>query len=465
MKLEPRDIQTQIKHEILDKYLNTWGGIILNGLKHTAWKMKSQGRKMYVHFAYVDCFAYVGKYSGNTKDIFLKRDTGPVPGSPIIGINALDHLVSMATKYDIDLKTTVVLIEKKRQEFCALVDNLTDEGFGPRLKYTTDFLHLNSGDIAIVHEDATTLANELLTHTTQQYTWAFYLLDPYGAMGIPYDFVRSIVQKDKHDVMINFVYYDLEKKAGSVGLGKSIPSSHQAHIDHWTTTFNSKRWIQTKQTIEELKMDPKLLLSELGMTDNEIEGDPLLEEIKASDSLTKTQITNLTERQMVELYKSTLQGMDVSLAIKTVRLRFPDKDRTMFYLFLTTHDGTGALALNEILNEAVFREHDLRYIRRILKKQLPPPGQLSLFPPQEPEVPAYQQFDERPTTEECAENILKIFSGRTIKRREMYKVLADEIYFEKEIRKALTYLKKKGKVHYDGNTNDTLIQFSRNSPS
>jgi hypothetical protein len=33
-----RDTQTKIKHKILEKYLGTWSGIILNGLRQVAGK-------------------------------------------------------------------------------------------------------------------------------------------------------------------------------------------------------------------------------------------------------------------------------------------------------------------------------------------------------------------------------------------------------------------------------------------
>ncbi|NOY98878.1 MAG: hypothetical protein GXP40_06715, partial [Chloroflexi bacterium] len=49
-----RDTQTRVKHEILAKYLDTWGGIIVNGL--TKRRQLQQW-----HFVYVDCFAFSGK--------------------------------------------------------------------------------------------------------------------------------------------------------------------------------------------------------------------------------------------------------------------------------------------------------------------------------------------------------------------------------------------------------------------
>jgi hypothetical protein len=52
-ELEPRNTQTRVKHEILSRYLDTWGGIIVGGL--------TKARKpLDWHFVYVDCFSYLG---------------------------------------------------------------------------------------------------------------------------------------------------------------------------------------------------------------------------------------------------------------------------------------------------------------------------------------------------------------------------------------------------------------------
>jgi len=133
----------------------------------------------------------------------------------------------------------------------------------------------------------------------------------------------------------------------------------------------------------------------------------------------------------------------------------------MYHLFLTTHDPTGALALNEILFDAKIREYELRYIRHIAKKQQPPPGQLSLFPlaAMQPDVPKPEMLD-RPGVEESAGVILLKFSGKTVTRREVYRELADEIYFPREVDSAIKYLKRTKQAEYFGGlAHDTPIEF------
>jgi len=89
--LKPRNTQTKVKHEILSSYLDVWGGIIINGSINSK-------RKVQRHFVYVDCFSYLGKYSGEKEDGFQNKSPNTVYGSPIIGIMALDRLIMHAQK-------------------------------------------------------------------------------------------------------------------------------------------------------------------------------------------------------------------------------------------------------------------------------------------------------------------------------------------------------------------------------
>lgn len=455
MKLRQRDTQTQVKHRILEKYLGAWGGIILNGLKRPAARMRAYGKQLQHRFVYVDCFAYVGRYSGNTEDFFLERATGPVAGSPVIGIRALDELASKAGKYNVDLRVNTILVEKDSKHFDGLLHTLSDEYLIDRVKETTDFTSLAPGEIAVVNGDSTQIADDLLAYTRREYTKAFYLIDPYGPIGIPHDFVQSIIRSEGHDVMINFPYYDLHKKAGAIET-----SSHQAHVKCWTRAFGSEEWIDIVREIEAQRDYRDTLLGALGITVREAEGDPLFEEFEQSGFLTNKQLTELTERRLVDLYRTILLETDPMLAVKTIKLRFPDKERPMFYLFLTTHDPTGALELNRILFNARLWEYELRYIRRFAKSQRPPEGQLSFFKPVEPEVPE-MGIPDRPTVEECVQDIVRRFSRRTATRRDIYRELADELYFPAEIDKAITRLRREGRANYSGKlTHDSPIRFS-----
>lgn len=163
--LEPRDTQTQVKHKILDKYLRVWGGIILNGVGQAARRFG----KVKSHLVYVDCFAYTGKYSGDVENIWLEKSTGSVVGSSIIGVKVLDDLKSISHRYtDVTLTTNVILIEHDPKRYTQLLQNLEREGFGARIRHTTDFDTLLPEEIAVVNADCTTLSDKLLKFTTKK---------------------------------------------------------------------------------------------------------------------------------------------------------------------------------------------------------------------------------------------------------------------------------------------------------
>ncbi len=444
MELEPRNTQTKVKHMILAKYLDTWGGIIFNPLRATARKFTSMGRSFDFHFVYVDCFAYKGKYAGDSEDILRDRSVSPVTGSPIIGIRSLDKLAEFARRTaNVDLRINTILVEEKLDNFTDLRQNLADEGFGQRVRETTDFSSLKPNEIAIVNADCVSLRNELVNYTTEGYTWAFYLLDPYGPSGIPHDFIASIIQQDHHDAMINFPYQDLHRKTGFI-LSDKVGPVQQQLVNYWTDVFGSEKWKEIASAVD----NPESWLEVL-------RGIPLTDLEK--DTLLAGGVSEFIEGVLVRLYRITLGRMDPQLAVKLIDLQFPDKERTMFYLFLTTHDPTGALSLNKILHDAKLWEHELRYRYRFAKKTTAP-GQLSLFTI-EPDVPNIEM--PRPPVEEIVQDIVARFGGKTVEKREVFRKLADEIYSPSEIDKALSLLRKTEQAQFDTPPrHDTLIRFS-----
>ena len=148
--------------------------------------------------------------------------------------------------------------------------------------------------------------------------------------------------------------------------------------------------------------------------------------------------------------------MDSRLTVKLVDLQFPDRARTIFYLFLTTHDPTGALSLNKILYNAKLWEQEIRSVRRFSREI--ETGQMAFFSAQEhlaePTAPP------RPLAETVAAEILSRFSNKSATRRAVYRELAAEEYFREELDKALNLLRRQGKAQFEGTlTNDKIIQF------
>jgi three-Cys-motif partner protein len=442
-KLEARNTQTRVKHEILAKYLDTWGGIIVSGLIHARPKVR--------RFVYVDCFSFIGRYSGEKEDEIQKREMKEVFGSPIIGINALDKLIEHSKRMGIDIRANTILVEKDKKYFSGLKETLGIAGFEDRVQETKNFSSLRNGEIAIVNDDATLIADDLLAFTTQPDTWAFYLIDPFGPSGIPFDFVKKIVSKEKHDVMINFIYEDLLRKTGMC-LKERPTHNEKQLVEHWTNAFGGEWWKDiARQTLLQENDANERFLSES------------LEEYGDSIVVNPENIIEVKEQKFVSAYRDVLYSMDKSLAIKLVNLRFGDKERTMFYLFLTTHDPSGALELNKILYEAKYLEYELRHRLNTAKKNAPPANQMFLIPPDEIKVPEYEKIP-RPSVEEIATNILQILQGQKLSRKEVYYALVNTEYFPAEIDKALRLLRRQEKAKFDGDLGHrTVIRFSKSS--
>jgi len=52
-------------------------------------------------------------------------------------------------------------------------------GYGTRIQETDNFSQLRSGEIALINGDFHQYIQQLLQFTSQEYTWSFYLVDPY----------------------------------------------------------------------------------------------------------------------------------------------------------------------------------------------------------------------------------------------------------------------------------------------
>lgn len=415
--LTTRPTQTKVKHIILEKYLKAWGGIITNGMRQQAEKARQRGKSFDLHFVYVDCFSFMGRYNGEMEDDLAGRQLETVYGSPIIGVKALDELAKWGNQQGIPVSVNAILVEQDSQTFDGLLETLKEAGLSSRVRQTQSFHQLKAGEIAVCQADSTTMANQLINYTQTGYTFALYFLDPYGPTGIPLEFVSPIITANRHDVIINMPYQDLHKKTG-IAIKSVLSQEETAIVANYDRMFGHSYW----QTIAW--------------------------QMNLLDDLSTTQGQSL-EVELVNCYRDALSQTDSSLAVKSIPLRFPDKERTMFYLYLTTHDPDGALQMNKILFDAGYQEDDLRCRIKDSKKQRG--GQLSMFDMVELPVAPKPERDHQ---EVIAGEILKNLSGRTVTRKEIYQVLADEPYFANEINKAISFLKRKGEVVYTSPVNN-----------
>jgi len=415
-----------VKHLILAKYLTSWGGIITNGLKD---------RLTHLHFVYIDCHASYGRYAGELKDTALQQEPQPVFGSPIIGVTTLDELTRWASKsYGLTIQTNAILIEKDPKIFAELKRSLALAGLAQRVKETEAFSCLKNGEIAALCADSTCMASKLVRYTQSGTTFSLFLLDPYGPTGIPLNFVRQIIRQPRHDVIINMPYQDLHKKSGIATKVHLAPTEKEL-IKHYDAMFGNEQWQNIARAL-----DPNIIWEE--------------EESSEPDELTVREAdeARTLEQELINCYKESLQSVDQGLTVKSMKLRFPDRERTMYYLYLTTHDPSGALQMNKVLWEAWQQEHELRWDLMESKKR---GFQLPLIETVAPPL----ETPQRASTKKIAAHIVDIFRGKTATKKEIYRAMANESYFVDEIEKALTLLKREKHAVFEGKGINTRITF------
>jgi three-Cys-motif partner protein len=427
--VEPRPTQTKVKHTILENYLKSWGGIIINGLRN---------RLTDLRLVYIDCNASYGRFNGELEDTLTHRPSHTIFGSPIIGIQVLDSLANWAqATYGVKVHVNSILFENDSQIFAELKRSLEMAGLTARVRETSDFFSLREGEVSLLFQDSTSMASKLIGYTQSGFTFSFFALDPYGPKGIPLNFVGEIVRQQRHDVLINFPYYDLHKKSGIV------PRQQQTSVDekllnNYDAMFGNSEWQAIVRALD---------------TDAMREGqDALFRNAPISDTAVEAQ--NL-ELELMNCYERSLLSADPHVTVKSIGLRFPDKERTIYYLYLTTHDPTGALKMNEVLWDAGYQEHELRWGLMELKRR---GDQLPLF---EVEAPL-PRTPQRKSIEEIATQIYDLFRGKTLKKKDIYTTLADEPYFAREVDRALTHLKRQKLASFDDAKGiNTLIRISK----
>lgn len=408
--IHPRHVQTRVKHTILKDYLSAWGGIILTGRRNA--RMRKRMDTIHLHLVYVDCFAFSGRYDGEIEEVERGVPRSKVPGSPIIGIQALEGLRPMAQQYGVSLRTNYILVEKKRSNYVELLDSLRAFGCNTFAENPDSLGGLGDGDVAVLEADALTLHDRLTAYTSRRGTIAFYLLDPYGP--IPLDFVGDVIRQPNTDAMIYMPYDALNRRLG-LARKSSLTMAQSRLLAHYDRMFGNDGWRQ--------------IASELAST-------PVSSQ-QAFDSL---------EMELVNLYKFRLKTKDQALLVKSIPLRFEDKDRTFYHIYLTTHNVDGALAMNQVLYDAGYQEQVLRWKLREarLEAERAEDGaeQLPLFPV-EPSPPQNPTKVPRESVEQIAENVnqvLRSYKGNTLTFRQVCENLVDEPYFRGEIEAALKRL-------------------------
>jgi three-Cys-motif partner protein len=196
-QIEPH---TEAKHAILRKYLDAWLPII------TRWN----GRVLYI-----DGFAGPGEYIGG-KD-----------GSPIIAIKSvLEH------KAELKAEIMMLFIEADKAR-CENLNTIVDsKKIGPNIKPEC---------ICAKFADAIEELLDRLEEQKKRLAPAFVFIDPFGFTGIPFNLIKRIMGNEKCEVLITFMYEEINRFIGDEKLWEDL-----------TATFGTDKW---KEVITE--DDPK----------------------------------------------------------------------------------------------------------------------------------------------------------------------------------------------------------------
>jgi three-Cys-motif partner protein len=186
----PIEPHTEAKHAILKKYLDAWLPII------TKWN----GRVLYI-----DGFAGPGEYVGGQD------------GSPIIAIKAV-------TEHKATIKAEIIMLfieeDKSRHQF--LEQKLAHMKLPPNVKPRC----------ICARFDAT--LGEILARLDEQkkaLAPAFVFIDPFGFSGIPLSLIKRIMGNRKCEVLITFMYEEVNRFLGSQALRNSLDE-----------TFGTSEW-------------------------------------------------------------------------------------------------------------------------------------------------------------------------------------------------------------------------------
>lgn len=203
--------QTQIKLNILKKYLKQWAIII-----------GSYFPKAY----FVDCFAGRGKYHwGEEKD--------KISGSPIIGVETSLDVRKIKRKKKIDFSLNIIAIESDKDHIGALK------------KFTKETDPDSKTNVEIIESEFDAAIPAVLSKVSG--IPAFFFIDPYGIKGISKKSLDSIVNRTgSTEIFFNYMKMGVQRVKGQyknvVHEDERIKIKAIKTTAHMDTLFGDTSW-------------------------------------------------------------------------------------------------------------------------------------------------------------------------------------------------------------------------------
>jgi len=188
-EIEPH---TEAKHAILRKYLDAWLPII------TRWN----GRALFI-----DGFAGPGEYIGGKE------------GSPIIALKAaLEH------RMPLNAELIFLFIEAEKDRYEYLRGKLSEIKLPANIKYKVingKFDETVKGLFDYLDEQKARIAPSLV------------FIDPFGFTGIPFELIKRIMENEKCEILVTFMYEEINRFISDEKLWESL-----------IETFGTDKWKQ-----------------------------------------------------------------------------------------------------------------------------------------------------------------------------------------------------------------------------
>ena len=189
--LEPH---TRAKHEILKLYMQAWVPIL--------------GQSNFSELLYIDGFAGPGRYSKGED------------GSPIIALKA-----ALEQRERIRPKMSFLFVERQNDRASMLESILGDTATPPQFSVAVE-----GGK---TFEEAVTRFLDARTSGGNRIPPTFAFIDPFGWSGVPFDLVRRILSYPSCEVLVTFMYEEINRFIG-----------HPDQESNFDSFFGAREWRQ-----------------------------------------------------------------------------------------------------------------------------------------------------------------------------------------------------------------------------
>ncbi|MBC7981977.1 three-Cys-motif partner protein TcmP [Candidatus Parcubacteria bacterium] len=403
--LKERKTQSRVKHEILEQYLGKWTSIITSGLKNSYKQFPGMAAQSRSRFVYIDYFAFSGAYKENNKIVY---------GSPVLGIQALDKLKSSfaAITGGLTPSMTTILFEEDPTTYKNLIGTLESQSYGHRIRDAAALNKLTDDDIIVIKGDSSQYVDSILGLLKgKNPPYSFHFIDPYGTKSVERKNIEKIVSTAKADCIINMMLNPILIRLGIAAKSELVPAE-QAHAGYFDEFFGSDIWRDIGNKVKARTINKKQ-----------------------------------AEMYLATLFLQILNGADENLWVKHIPLKFQDKDEILYYLFLTTHNETGAFWMNRLLDDASIKEYDYRSEKRKMKTET---VQMQLdFLSQIPDQK--RPTEPEPDIDELAKIIYTACRARkTMLYIEILREMVKSSYYFEDITAALKILRQEKRASFDG---------------